>query len=314
MTGIVVFSDVILPESVIGAGLRGKNMRKNTRAMTQSGYTNTNVVWERTLRQYDIGFVGMPVSTWQTIEGIHEATDAGAYGFLMQDPKDQRVLSTEGRLQPYLPDVPQEVGNIGFGYGVPSYRLTKKYTSIGSTRTRNRYITRPKSAAVVTRNGAPVAPGAGAGQVAIDYLNGTGLVTFVADASQAVAGLTLGATTVVTFANNTGLIAALAPGNRLYLDGCLGTTGAVLNKKSHLITAEAGNTFTIATSTTGLTYTGAGIGYKYAQETEPLAWSGDFYVPVHFLADDLDWELLLGGAADQRLVAGVSIMLMEVRE
>jgi hypothetical protein len=45
-----------------------------------------------------------------------------------------------------------------------------------------------------------------------------------------------------------------------------------------------------------------------------LTWSGDFYVPVHFANDEIDWEMILGGTYDTRLIAGPSVTLQEVRE
>jgi hypothetical protein len=45
-----------------------------------------------------------------------------------------------------------------------------------------------------------------------------------------------------------------------------------------------------------------------------LAWKGSFYVPVHFMDDVIDWDLVLSGPAEQRLVAGPSVVLQEIRE
>lgn len=129
---ITIYSDVILSASVISAaGLRGRNMRRNTRAMLPNGRGKINVEWDRTLRQYEMGFIPMDVSVWQTIEGLHEVTDGGAYGFLLGDPKD---------------------GSAGYDAGIVSgitsttFQLVKRYTSFGSTRTKDRVITRPLAA------------------------------------------------------------------------------------------------------------------------------------------------------------------------
>ena len=45
---ITVYSDVILPNSVLAAGARGKQLRNNSRTMTQSGRTQINVNWAST--------------------------------------------------------------------------------------------------------------------------------------------------------------------------------------------------------------------------------------------------------------------------
>lgn len=304
---ITVYNDVILPSSVISAGIRGKQIRSNARAQNQGGFATINVIWDDTLRQYELGVKPMLVSAWQAIEGLQEITDSGAYGFLMLDPKDQEVNTGEGLLQPYLT---ANVGTIGFGYGIPTYRLAKQYTTISSSRTKNRRISRPVSAAV-TRGGSPVTVGVAAGNISLN--SDTGTVTFVADESQAITSITTGATTVLNFANGTGIVAALAPGQRVYVTGVTGTGASALNGLSHVIASEGATSLTINTDTTGLTLA-SGTAAKYPQASEALAWTGTFYVPVHFTSDELDWEMLRPGDFDNRILAGPSVTLMEVRE
>lgn len=203
---ITVLADVIMPNSVISSGVRGKNMRLNSRIGLNNGYESINVIWSRTLRQFEIGTVPMLVSQWQAVEALHEITEGGAYGFLMQDPKDCEV--TGGVL-------------VALGGGV--YQLYKRYTDVGSGRTKDRIITRPMATnLMVTNGGAPVAH-------------------------------TLDATT-----------------GRVTIAG--------------------------------------------APDAAGLAWSGRFFVPVHFLEDFIDWELIGPGAASQRLLAGPSVVLQEIRE
>ncbi len=306
---ITVFNDVILPTSVLDAGVRGKNQRRNTRTMAANGQGKINIDWARTLRQYELGIVPMQVATWQTIEGLHEVTEGGAYGFLMQDPKDSAVSATEGLLYPYNAAL---LGTNGLGYGVPSYKMYKRYTSAGSTRTKDRAITRPRATPVLKRGGVTVTHGASAGNVSINY--DTGLVTFVADSSSAVTAFTAGATTQITL---TAALAGVAVGERLYLSGIVGTSATTLNGLSHAITAITGgslNVYTLSVNTTGLTRTSGGTGYAYPQSTETLTWAGNFYVPVHFANDDIDWELVVAGPADMRFLAGPSVVLNEVRE
>jgi uncharacterized protein (TIGR02217 family) len=307
---ITVLNDVILPETVIAAGISGKNMRSNIRSISASGYGSININWSRTLRQYELGIKPMSVAQWAEIEGLHEITEGGALGFLMQDPKDAKATEAQGFLQPYLAGA--EVGTIGFGYGVPEYKLRKKYTSIGGTRISYRNITRPNGI-TVKRGGSTVTEGTSASQIEIDQDDGT--VTFVADSSQAITLITVGSTTVLEFANNTGMVAAMAVGGRVYISGVTGTAATALNGKSHAVTAKdtGANTITISVVTTGLTAE-SGTAFKYPQPTEALVWSGDFYVPVHFANDEIDWELLLGGMDDGRIVAGQSVVLQEIRE
>lgn len=48
--------------------------------------------------------------------------------------------------------------------------------------------------------------------------------------------------------------------------------------------------------------------------SDTFTWQGSFYVPVHFADDSLDWDLVLSGDNEDRLVAGPSAVLLEVRE
>ncbi len=125
---ITVFSDVILPSSIISAGARGKQVRNNSRTLASNGVQQINVNWARTLRQYELGVVPLSVADWQTIEGLFEVTEGGAFGFLLSDPKDTKALISDG---------------IATALTSTTFQLQKKYTSAGSTRTKSRKITRP---------------------------------------------------------------------------------------------------------------------------------------------------------------------------
>jgi uncharacterized protein (TIGR02217 family) len=202
-----VLSTTILPNSVISAGVRGKDARRNRRSQSQSGFSIVAPRQTRTLRQYEIAYIPMDLSIWQTIEGLFEATDAGAYGFLMEDPKDCTTIAAVGKLTLISGS---------------NFQLYKRYTSIGSSQYRDRKITRPKSPIIVYRNGVVE------GSASVNY-----------------------------------------------------TTGVVT------ITSPGADTFT---------------------------WAGGFYVPVQFMDDELQWEMLKPGDPEERLVAGPSILLQEIFE
>lgn len=52
-----------------------------------------------------------------------------------------------------------------------------------------------------------------------------------------------------------------------------------------------------------------------APAANTVTWTGRFYVPVHFQADSIDWELAVAGPdPDARFVAGPSVVLQEIRE
>lgn len=304
---ITVLSDVILPTSLLTSGVRGKQMRNNTRSEASNGSAIININWSKTLRQYELGCVPMTVAQWQALEGLHEVTEGGAYGFLLPDPKDSTVASGAGLLQGYNSGL---VGTVGFGYGVPTYKLMKRYSVAGSTRTKDRQITRPQTTPVMLRAGGGIVLGSGSGQAAFTLT--TGSLTFVADYSTGVTSYTVGASTILNFSSGT-MASLLAVNGRIYLSGAGGTAATVLNGLSHLITNITGNNITISTSTNGLTASG-GQAYKFPQPTETLTWTGSFYVPVHFQDDVIDWDMAAGGSLDNRLLAGPSVSLMEVRE
>lgn len=206
---ITVFDDVILTSSVLAAGVKGQNLRRNARVPTDNGFESINIIWTQTLRQYTLGVAPLRLEQWQEIETLHEITEGGAYGLLLQDPKDSTV--SDGVMT-----------QVGAGV----YQLHKRYLHAPSSRYKTRKITRPQAAGFVpTVASVPLAPG-----------------SYTLDAS-------------------TGRIA--------------------------ITSAPAVGT---------------------------LAWSGQFYVPVHFMDDVIDWDLVLSGPAEQRLVAGPSVVLQEIRE
>lgn len=305
---ITVLSDIIIPSSVIAAGVRGKNMRNNTRVTTYNGEQQVNVNWTRTIRQYELGVVPMLIAQWQQIEALYEVTDGGAFGMLLQDPKDDTADASAGKLFPRTNNA--NVGTAGLGYGVPTYNLIKRYGVTGTSLFKDRTITRPKGTPVVYKNSTPLTLGAGVGQ--FTFNSATGVITINATSSSAGVSFTPGATTVITFSS--GVFPALFTiGGRLWLQSVTGTAAATLNDKSHLITNISGSAITLDVNTSGLTIT-AGQGVFYPQPADVLTWSGQFYVPVHFMEDTIDWDLSLGGDYEHRLVAGPQVVLEEVRE
>ena len=307
---ITIYNDVIWPCNITAAGMRGKKIRRNQRTENQAGEAEVVQVWVRSLREYEVGIVPLTATQWEAIEGLFDITGGGAYGMLLQDPKDSSVTASQGLLYPVVAG--DLGGTIGLGYGVPSYRLHKRYAAAGTTRTYDRLITRPKSVALL-RGGSPVTIGVSAGNAALD--SDTGTVTFVADSSQAIQSITVGATTVLNFANGTGVVDDFVTGQRVYITGVTGTAASALNSLSHEISSIGATSLTISTSTAGLAVSAAGTAFKYPQASEALTWSGQFYVPVHFRDDFIDWDLVRAGPEEStRLLAGPSVVLKEVRE
>ena len=139
---ITVFADVVIQNSIIAAGIRGKNMRKNARVPVDNGAESINIVWDQTLREFELGFKPMIVSAWQAIETLHEITEGGAFGFLMEDPKDRQV--TDGVVSSLTST---------------TFQLYKRYLDAPSGRFKLRKITRPRASGFAPSiSGVPIAP------------------------------------------------------------------------------------------------------------------------------------------------------------
>lgn len=304
---ITVYGDVILPKNVILAGVTGRQTRQNDRSVNPAGYATVNAVRDVTLREYVIGIKSMKIGYWNQIEAIWEITDSGAFGFLIEDPKGTTIQG--GALQGYMSGV--ESGVLGFGNGTPLYGIRQVFTTSGSTRKGVRDVTWLKGTPVVSRGGTPVAAGVSPGNISISA--GPSYVTFVPDATRTVSSVTVGATTQVTLSSAiSGLVITTG---KLWLQGLTGADATLLNNQSHTITNIAGAVYTLATNTAGKTITaGAGQGHKYPQPDEALTVTGDYYVPVQFSEDSIDWTLTRPGHEDDRLFSGPSIPLVEVRQ
>lgn len=310
MTNIVVLSDVILPNGLLSAAVTGRQTRRNTRVRMRNGANKINVEWQDTVREYDLDTVPLNEEAWSLLEGLLEVTAHGAYGFLMLDPKDHTVAPGQGLLWPVSAGA--VVGSPGVGYGVPTLRTYRQYAAAGTTRTSTRRLSRPIGQFVVKRDAAIVPYGVDAGEIsAVD--NETGEVTFNADLSQAITGLTPGATTVVSFAVSA-LVDSFSVGQRVYISGVVGTAAAALNGLSHEITSKGALSLTLSADTTGLTASSLGTAARYPQASEALTWYGRFYVPVHFLRDATGWSLVAAGAAGSRFVEGNGLVIEELLE
>lgn len=237
----------------------------------QSGRRIAAVNWDLPLRTWSVRHI--PVNdraSYLALQNHFMAVRGMAHGFRLRDPFDH---ADEGA---------GLLGTSGAGTGLPTAQLVKQYGLPGF------YSQRPiykPLAVVVRRNGANVAPGAGAGQVAIN--NATGLVTFVADASSGIASIAPGATTSVTLSAAVGVLTA----GMLYLSGISGTVGTALNGKAWSVNSVSGATYVLAVNTAGLSGSG-GLGSRYPQPTDALTWVGEFDTPVYFTSDEFRPEFV----------------------
>ena len=132
---ITVLADMILPNSIISAGVRGKLKRTNTRVQHgETGYVSINAVSSQALREYEMGTVPLRIEDWQTLQSFHEITLGGTFGFLLEDPADCREDNGAIVLMPAV------------GGSPAYYQLQRRYVEPKSGRYSDRPITRPHAA------------------------------------------------------------------------------------------------------------------------------------------------------------------------
>ena len=140
---ITVYSDAILKNTTLSSGVSGKTVRMNTRIQMETGMASINSNWSQSLRQYELASVPRTIDQWREIEALYEITRGGAYGFLVEDPKDFKTTTGTGKC------------SLVSG---ATYQLLKRYTFTGSSQYYDRNITRPKSSTVVVTYNGGAAP------------------------------------------------------------------------------------------------------------------------------------------------------------
>lgn len=145
---ITVLADMILPNNIISAGVRGKIKRTNSRiAHGETGYMTVNAVSAQGLREYELGTVPLPIADWQTLQAFHEITLGGTFGFLLEDPSDAMASFSSIALMPAV------------GAAPIYYQLQRRYVEPKSGRFADRPITRPHAGSfkLFNANGTPFA-------------------------------------------------------------------------------------------------------------------------------------------------------------
>jgi uncharacterized protein (TIGR02217 family) len=305
----MAFIEVEFPRSV-SFGARGRPNENTQVVEVDSGARYKNSPWAEPLREYDVAHLVRTQTLYDLVKDFHYAVGKGRKNqWRYWDPSDYKATSAQGRLA--------AVGQTGtftasaLGSGVPTYQLGKRYSSGGQTR--DREIKKPSLTAginTIYRNGSPVTFGAAPGNCAL--ATATGIVTFVADDSEAVTGHTPGASHVFTTAAD---IPGLAIGEKVYLTGITGTAAATLNALAHTISNKTGAgpyTWTISTATTGLTASG-GTAFEYPQASDALTWAGEYNVPAEFGIDELEYEIVGKTPGGVFLYSVSSIPILEVR-
>jgi uncharacterized protein (TIGR02217 family) len=296
-----------LPE-IIARGLTCGPSFSTRVIVLRSGAEQRNANWSRVRWRADAASAVRRHADFAALEEFFYAVGGRLHGFRVRDYGDYTHASAGG--SPVLIPLDTDgyaIGTVGAGYGVATYQLAKRYAA--GVLSHDRWITKPVSGSVsLTRATAPVTIGVSAGNAAVDST--TGVVTFVADQSQAISTHTPGASHVITlgtaFSPNVGV------GDRVWVTGCGGADAALINDRSHAVTNVATAAITIGLVTTGKTITG-GTARLYPQPDEALAWAGEFDVPCRFDVDQLDRNMITRQVSGDYLVQAISIPLVEVR-
>lgn len=286
---------------------RGAQRTLRTRTEIVSGITGIeqrNALAANKIRTYDVRLPPRTSATWSDWLEFVESLRGPADGFRVKDWSDFSCPIDQGMLQPTLSG--QNTGTLGYGYGVATYQLVRKYTSWSVADPR--IIKKPISAGlVIKRGGVTQTAGAGAGNYALDTT--TGAVTFVADQSKSVSSHTVGSTHVFVLAS--AFSPNVATGGRLWVTGVTGTAATLLNSTPLQITNVSSANVTVAVDTTGLSATG-GTAYFYPQPTEALTWSGEFDVPARFASDEQIDVIVHRMAGGDMIMEAPSIQLVEL--
>lgn len=269
----------------------------------RSGRESRTVAWAQARARYDVEHGAKTQAETDALVDFFRRVRGRAYGFRFKDWADfqasgQGLVASVGGVL---------VGGYAVGHGEPVYQLVKRYGS--GSYVEDRSIGKPVAGTVsVTRAGSGVAFGASAGQIALATT--TGLVTFVADQQIGITSHTVGAAHQIIVAS--AFTTQFVVGGRIYVTGVTGTAAAVLNNRSHEITVVAGQTYTLATNTAGLTATG-GSALRYPQPNQALLWSGEFDVPCRFDSDEARIAIIDRSASGGLLYQWSGIPIVEIR-
>jgi uncharacterized protein (TIGR02217 family) len=265
--------------------------------VVNSGAESRNQNWTQARAVYEVAHAARLPAEYNVLRDFFRAVKGRAHGFRFKDHLDYQVTTSNGVL------------GTGVGNGYPTYQLGKSYAAGALSEVRS--ISKPVSGtAAIYRNAALQTAGSGAGQYALSIV--TGIVTYVADATQAITSISCGATTVVNVAS---ALTGAAGGKSVYIINVAGTAGAYLNGYAWPIQSVLGTaiTLTSAANTSGLTASAStGNTYMYPQATDTLTWAGEFDVPCRFDTDRMIGTIV-SRSGGQLVIDWESIPIIEIR-
>ena len=234
-----------------------------------SGAESRNQTWAQARCAYEVAHNARLPAEYVPLRDFFRAMKGRTHGFRFKDWADFEATTANGVL------------DAGIGTGYATYQLGKLYAAGALSETR--VISKPVSGTVViTRGGSTATAGTGAGQYALD--TATGIVTWVANATQAISSIGIGNPTIVNVAS---ALTGATAGKKVYITGLGGAVGTYLNGIAWPISVATGTAITLSgANTTGMA-TSTGNAYVYPQASETLVWAGQFDVPCRFDTDKM---------------------------
>jgi uncharacterized protein (TIGR02217 family) len=268
--------------------------------VVNSGDESRNQVWSQSRHSYEASHAARQPAQWQPLKAFFHVAKGRANGFRLKDWTDYQVPDAAGT----------GIMGTGVGTGYATYQLGKLYTSGTGTTTRN--IVKPRQASSsyagvnLYRNGILLSYGIAPGQVAFD--ESTGIVTFVADSTKTITGITKANPAVVTAASH-----GFTNGKIIYIAAVGGMTQ--VNSIAFTIGNVTTNTFELTgiDSTNYNTYTSGGTASKLPQVADLLTWTGEFDVPCRFDTDQMKGDIIDKLPTGDLIVGWQSIPIVEIR-
>jgi uncharacterized protein (TIGR02217 family) len=265
-----------------------------------SGDESRNQVWSQSRHTYEAAHAAREPAQWQPLKAFFHIAKGRANGFRLKDWTDFECPDAAGT----------GVMGQGVGTGTALYQLGKKYTAGTSNTIRN--IVKPRQASSsyagvnLYRNGILLSYGIAPGQVAFD--ESTGLVTFVADSTKNITGITKANPAVVTAAAH-----GFTNGKVIYITGVSGMTQ--VNNLAFTVAGATTNTFELSgiDSTNYGTYVNLGTASLYPQPADLLTWTGEFDVPCRFDTDQMKGDVIDKHPNGSLIVGWQSIPIVEIR-
>ena len=264
------FLDAIRLSTKISYGSKGGPMFSTSIAVVNAGYEARNANWLYPLHKYNISYgVQTAAQMWEVRETFYVARGM-ADGFRFKDWHD--YTSGINNASATALDTHATFSAVSAS---STYQLNKQYYVGSSVFTRK--ITKPRASTVVVAVGSVAYSSTDYSTVA-----STGRITFVADISVTVSGITQAISTIVSATGH-----GYVTGDTVYFANVSGTTE--MNGNRYTVTSVTPDRLELDVDSTGFTaWASAGDMHTHPQDGEPIQAGYVFDVPVRFNSDFFD--------------------------